>query len=140
MADSLNARGLGLALVARRKALGLGRPDLANMASLSYPYVAELEKGRKVPSQDALERLAAALEVAPAELVALGDRLGRDAADGGRPQALSSSREVINYATSAELSVENNSDDLVDRLTAEVMSRIGPIVRAAIAEALGETR
>ena len=140
MADSLNARGLGLALVARRKALGLGRPDLANMASLSYPYVAELEKGRKVPSQDALERLAAALEVAPAELVALGDRLGRDAADGGRPQALPSSHELINYATSAELSVENNSDDLVDRLTAEVMSRIGPIVRAAIAEAFGETR
>ena len=140
MADLANGRGLGLALVARRKALGLGRPDLANMASLSYPYVAELEKGRKVPSQDALERLAAALEVAPAELVALGDRLGRDALDGGQSQALPSSREVMNGATSEVISIEKNSDDPVDRLTIEVMNRIGPIVRAAIAEAFRETR
>ena len=42
--------GLGLALMERREQLGISRPDLAKMSQLSYPYVYEIEKGRKSPS------------------------------------------------------------------------------------------
>jgi transcriptional regulator with XRE-family HTH domain len=70
------AEALGRALHLRRVELGLKRRDLAVRAELSYPYVSELENGQKEPSAKALRQLAEALELTPADLAALADRLG----------------------------------------------------------------
>lgn len=143
MTQSLDPRGLGLALVDLRKKLGFGRPDLANLASLSYPYVAELEKGRKLPSQDALERLAAALEVTPDDLRARAEQLARDVGVSERIReatAPKSASEVAYARIGEPRAAEGAEDDPVDALTADLMRRIQPIVRAAIAQALEERR
>jgi predicted transcriptional regulator len=141
--QSPEGRGLGLALVDLRRKRGHSRPDLARMASLSYPYFAELEKGRKVPSQDALERLAGALDVTPSELGALGEQLARQVGDTELVQAATpvESPALAVYATPGQSPVALGAeDDPVDALTADVMKRIQPIVRAAIAQALQERR
>jgi transcriptional regulator with XRE-family HTH domain len=71
----LDAERLGRAIQLRRVELGLKRPELAKRADLSYPYVSELENGLKTPSTKALRQLARAVELSPAELIALADRL-----------------------------------------------------------------
>lgn len=70
----LRAERLGRAIQERRAELGLGRPDLARRAGLSYPYVAELETGRKQGSPSALHALASALDLDAHELLARAER------------------------------------------------------------------
>src|SRR6185503_20113819 len=60
---------LGDAIADRRRELGLTRRELADRAALSYPFVAQLERGRKAPSTASLSSLATALELTVAELV-----------------------------------------------------------------------
>ena len=72
----VEAERLGRAVQLRRVQLGLKRPQLAKRAELSYPYLSEIENGLKNPSTKALRQLAAALEVSPAELIGLADKLG----------------------------------------------------------------
>ena len=67
--------GLGKAITIRRVEMGLSRNDLRDKCGLSYPYVAELEKGTKSPSARALEAIAGALEMRPHELMARAERL-----------------------------------------------------------------
>lgn len=69
------AERLGRALHLRRVELGLKRPELARRADLSYPYVSEIENGLKTPSTKALRQLAGAVDLSPAELITLADRL-----------------------------------------------------------------
>ena len=66
--------GLGQAIEVRRAHLGLKRKDLAEKASLSYPYISELENGGKEPSAKALRQIADALEMGVADLIALGEQ------------------------------------------------------------------
>jgi transcriptional regulator with XRE-family HTH domain len=66
---------LGRAIQVRRAELGLKRKDLARHASLSYPYLSELENGLKAPSARALAQLAHALELSPAELLARAETM-----------------------------------------------------------------
>ena len=68
--------GLGRAIQVRRVELGIKRKDLARLASLSYPYVSELENGSKAPSAKALAQLADALQLSPADLLALAEAMG----------------------------------------------------------------
>jgi transcriptional regulator with XRE-family HTH domain len=51
-----------------RRKLGITQPKLAERADLSTHYLAMLEVARKFPTADVLERLAAALDIAPHEL------------------------------------------------------------------------
>jgi transcriptional regulator with XRE-family HTH domain len=51
-----------------RKKLGITQPKLAERANLSLHYLAMIEVARKFPTADVLDRLAAALEIAPHEL------------------------------------------------------------------------
>jgi transcriptional regulator with XRE-family HTH domain len=67
--------GVGTVIKLRRTELGLSRRELAERAGLSYPYVAELENGAKQGSPRALEAIATALELRPAELLAWSDDL-----------------------------------------------------------------
>jgi len=63
------------AVTIRRGEMRLSRNDLRDRCGLSYPYVAELEKGTKSPSARALEAIAGALEMRPHELLARAERL-----------------------------------------------------------------
>lgn len=67
-------QALGRAIAVRRVQLGLKRKDLAEKASLSYPYISELENGGKEPSAKALRQIAEALEMGVAELIAAGEQ------------------------------------------------------------------
>jgi transcriptional regulator with XRE-family HTH domain len=51
-----------------RRKLGITQPKLAERADLSTHYLAMIEVARKFPTADVLERLAAALDIAPNEL------------------------------------------------------------------------
>ncbi len=70
----LRAESLGRAIRERRGELGLSRPELARRAGLSYPYVAELETGRKQGSPSTLHALASALDLETHELLARAER------------------------------------------------------------------
>lgn len=74
-----NDSALGRAIQVRRAELGLKRKDLARLASLSYPYLSELENGSKAPSAKALGQLADALQLSPADLMALAEAMGPSA-------------------------------------------------------------
>ncbi len=53
----------------------MSRNDLRDRCGLSYPYIAELEKGRKTPSGKALDAIATALQMRPHELLARAEAL-----------------------------------------------------------------
>jgi transcriptional regulator with XRE-family HTH domain len=59
---------LGRTIRVLRTERGMERKDLAEAAGLSYPYLAEIEKGRKRPSARVLEAIAEALGVRVHEL------------------------------------------------------------------------
>ena len=64
-----DAVALGKVIEARRDDMGYSRPEMAKVAGISYPYAYEIERGSKYPSADALEKIAAALEVPAQELL-----------------------------------------------------------------------
>jgi transcriptional regulator with XRE-family HTH domain len=71
------AFGKGLAYL--RRSQGMSRMQLKVMAGLgNYPMLAEIEAGKRPPSDDTIDKLAKAFELSPAELVARCLRL-----DGG---------------------------------------------------------
>ena len=66
--DRLSAADAGLTVTARRRAPGLRREELAQLAGISVDYVTRLEQGRAdAPSAQVLEALARALRLSPAE-------------------------------------------------------------------------
>ena len=65
------AVALGRVIARLRGEFEYSRPDLAKVAGLSYPYLYEIEKGTKYPKAEALEKIAAALELSLQELIAL---------------------------------------------------------------------
>ena len=75
MSERQRISALGKAITIRRVELGLSRNELRDRSGLSYPYVAELEKGMKSPSSRSLEAIAEALEIRPHELLARAEEL-----------------------------------------------------------------
>jgi transcriptional regulator with XRE-family HTH domain len=64
----------GARLKELREQRGETQRSLAEAAGFSYPYIAEMESGRKVPSLTTLLRLAIALDCKIVELVEVFDR------------------------------------------------------------------
>ncbi|MBL8481747.1 MAG: helix-turn-helix transcriptional regulator [Rhodocyclaceae bacterium] len=64
----------GLALRRSRRAKGWSQERLAEMADLNRSYLGEIERGEKTPSLVTLAKLAAALELSPAGLLARCER------------------------------------------------------------------
>jgi transcriptional regulator with XRE-family HTH domain len=54
-----------------RRRLAMSQPELAELADLSTHYISMIEVSRKFPTPEVLERLAAALGIAPHELFAV---------------------------------------------------------------------
>jgi transcriptional regulator with XRE-family HTH domain len=113
---------LGRAIQVRRAELGLKRKDLARHASLSYPYLSELENGSKAPSAKALAQLADALHLSPADLLALAEAMAPPAP---------SARDVRPSSTDTSSPVP----DRWKRLTAVVDASRGASARPAVSVA-----
>jgi transcriptional regulator with XRE-family HTH domain len=63
------AAALGARVRARREKLGLSQEGLANAAGLHWTFVGQVERGRRNLSFHNILKLAAGLEMDPAELV-----------------------------------------------------------------------
>ena len=61
--------GLARLLRTRRHELGKTRSEVADLAGLSYPYIAQLEGGYRAPSPSSVHGLAAALELPVEDLM-----------------------------------------------------------------------
>lgn len=77
-------RNLVRNLKRRRTFLGISQAELAERAGISVGFVGEMEMGRKAPSLEVLDHLAAALEVEPFRLL-MGPS---DVADAGGREAI----------------------------------------------------
>ncbi|WP_156689860.1 helix-turn-helix transcriptional regulator [Mycobacterium sp. Marseille-P9652] len=76
--DQLAPEAAGLSAGGRRRAVGLRREELAQLAGISVDYVTRLEQGRAVnPSEQVIEALARALRLSSAERVRLFNLAGR---------------------------------------------------------------
>ena len=73
--DPTYPAALGRTIRVYRAARDMGRKDLADAAELSYSYLAEIEKGTKYPSTKALQQIAQALGLTPAELLTATETL-----------------------------------------------------------------
>ena len=126
MVAELPKRGLGIVLERERKERGHSRQDLAEVAGLSYPYVSELETGKKYPSERALANLAAALDLDPYVLEEMARTAEYDTA--------------ASNTTSPPIAPASSDDELVDRIVGSVLTQIEPIIREAVRSALREGR
>ena len=92
------AEYLGRAISSLRAARGLKRMDLKRLldagpgGGLSYPYLADIENGRKYPAPATLGKIANALDTTAFELQAQAEALA--AAERGEPLADSGSRSM----------------------------------------------
>jgi transcriptional regulator with XRE-family HTH domain len=68
------AKVFGARLKELREQRGHTQRSLADAAGFSYPYIAEMETGRKVPSLTTILRLAIALDCKMCDLVDVFDR------------------------------------------------------------------
>jgi transcriptional regulator with XRE-family HTH domain len=75
--DPIYYRFLGRAIRVLRAERGLERKELAARCGISYPYLSEIESGKKRPSSQALRAIAEALGVPPHELLATAEALAR---------------------------------------------------------------
>src|SRR5687768_8677831 len=64
---------LGRTIKLIRTRQSIGRAELAELAELSYPYVSEIENGKKEPSTRALGQIATALGLRVHELLAYAE-------------------------------------------------------------------
>jgi transcriptional regulator with XRE-family HTH domain len=65
---------LGRTLKVLRAERGMDRAELAELSGLSYPYLSEIENGKKQPSTSALSSLAEAFGMKLVDLLALAER------------------------------------------------------------------
>ncbi len=72
--EELQKQALGAAIRARRKTLGLSRRDVERETEISYPYLSEIEAGKKNPSNSMLQRIGEALQITPSELMAAAEQ------------------------------------------------------------------
>jgi transcriptional regulator with XRE-family HTH domain len=68
----------GRALACERIERGMKRAELAQRAGLSYPFIAEIENGKKTPSGESLARLAMVLGVAPSHLLRRAEHIEKE--------------------------------------------------------------
>ena len=113
---------VGRAIRVIRTEHGMSRKDLAERSGLSYPYVSEIETGKKSPSSKALRAIADAIGLPPHELLAAAETL----AMGPRTWTSPSRRSYFHESTDAKRSrAEPTEDFAIARL-----GRFGPSIAA----------
>jgi DNA-binding Xre family transcriptional regulator len=86
MRNSPLTEAVGHAIKVLRTERQMERKDLADASGVSYPYLSEIENGRKRASTQALESIAQALGVRPHQLLAWAEARTLSA-ERGRPEA-----------------------------------------------------
>ena len=110
------AQALGKAITMRRTEMGMKRTKLAEAAALSYPYLSEIENGRKMPSAEKLRSLALALKMNVVDLMGLAEVYEDDEAGVGSASVVSMSR------TARSRPSDLFEDDVADFRSAESFS------------------
>jgi len=81
--------GLGRAIKVVRTESGMERKELAKLSGLSYPYLSEIEQGKKRPSSESLLAIARALRLRQSELLERAERwIDRDEVVAALPVAV----------------------------------------------------
>lgn len=76
--NALLLQALGTALKERRGELGLTQEDVAGAAEIDRPFITLIESAAKQPTISVLWRLAAAVDLTPADFAARVDRRYQD--------------------------------------------------------------
>jgi len=132
--DDFPAERLGRALMAARAERGFKRRDLADLAGLSYPYLSEIENGRKQPSAGKLKALASALGLTPAELLSRAEHLTVE----NRPTVQPAREPSLHMALqTSDVEPFETDDDRVAAISrsvaATIQSQLGPWLQEEIA-------
>jgi transcriptional regulator with XRE-family HTH domain len=77
---------LGRAIKVTRTEQGLERKELARLSGLSYPYLSEIEKGKKRASTEAMRPIARALGLRQSQLVERAELLLDRGLSGSQPR------------------------------------------------------
>jgi transcriptional regulator with XRE-family HTH domain len=138
--------GLGDAIRLRREEIGLSRREVAQRAGLSYPYLSELETGKKRGSPDSIRSVAKALGLGQDELWARADELAGtaplDAVADAAPDAsfVAPAPPVAQWMPDPEPVLEPEPRDLAERIAAALEGATVEKAEAALLMALGELR
>jgi transcriptional regulator with XRE-family HTH domain len=124
---------LGRTIAARRDELGMSRKELAEATGLSYPYIAQIETGYRLPSTKHQIPLAKALGLSLDELFGTEDELQPAKARSPEPRRRSSLAAVVAKAT-AEI------ESLPPSVRLEALSRVQLNVMTGVTEAQARRR
>jgi transcriptional regulator with XRE-family HTH domain len=116
---------LGRAIKVVRAQRGLSRGRLAELAEISYPYLSEIENGKKRPSSKALLTIADALSVPTSELLALAEQIATQLLSDDAAEA-EPSLPGPRVGSSIPLPESAPSRAPVDSLTARILSVRAP--------------
>ena len=119
---------LGRTIAARRDELGMSRKELAEATGLSYPYIAQIETGYRMPAAKHQIPLARALGLSLDELFGTEEDLQPANPRRPEPRRRSSLEEVIAKAT-AEI------ESLPPPVRLEALSRVQLSVMTGVTEA-----
>ena len=123
---------LGRAVAVARTERNLKRKELADLSGVSYAYVSEIEKGSKYPSQRVLVDLAGALGLTPFELLTKAEALSVAERTGVSVGATSQPPPTLGVSVSNPVGLSSDTsgyDELVERVTSEVMRTVEPRIR-----------
>jgi transcriptional regulator with XRE-family HTH domain len=142
--------GLGDAIRQRREEIGLSRREVAAKAGLSYPYLSELETGKKRGSPDSIRSVAEALGLGQDELWARADELAGAApldavSDDAPPDAslaapASAAARISEPERDPMPELEPEPRDLAKKLAVALEGSTVEKAEAALLMALGELR
>lgn len=119
---------LGRKIAARRAELGLSRKDLAQLTDLSYPYIAQIETGYRLPSSRHQISLARALGMTLDELFGTQEELRPERSSRGGQ----SGRSSIDAAVEAAI---QEVESLPASVRLEALTRIQLQVMRGVTEA-----
>ena len=119
---------LGRTIAARREELGMSRKELAEATSLSYPYIAQIETGYRLPSSRHQVPIAKALGLSLDELFRTEDELAPARTRKPERRRRSSLEEVVATAT-AEI------ESLPPAVRLEALSRVQLDIMTGVTEA-----
>ena len=104
---------VGRAIRVIRTEHGMTRKGLAERSGLSYPYISEIETGKKSPSSKALRSIADAIGIPPHELLAAAETL----AMGPRSWSSPSRRSFFHESEAMRTRAEPTEDFAMARLS-----------------------
>jgi len=128
---------LGRKIAARREELGMSRKELAEATHLSYPYIAQIETGYRLPSGKHQVVLSRVLGVSLDELFGIEDELPSMLADisvGGPPPAVVGKAKRLSLDESIDYAAQA-LEALPYSVRLEALSRLQLRIMQGVAEA-----